>query len=349
MDDPFDKLQQISNPSTVSIFEKDGKRILLLGDFHTKNNKECARCIAPECYDYIGLIKALDKYHKTNSTDLDVFVETFAPNFPKRRLELYLKQAAIPFEKVLRKFIPSFNLNLVRTRTNLHSKLFLHGKDPNVHQRYHYTDFRFTKLFEDYKLSTKDIVTIDYLNIEDAKKYETTMKEEFFTFYPTKTKFIDTLTDFVFGNPFDPKYPHRELLSHEMTRIAKQFYKIESTYDQQIIKAFAISKIKKVANAIWSTNVSFLEALFESCLILMDMYAICRFVRYFRLQPEGSSSVFLAGAWHCENYREFLKKWGAKETFYKETIPIKNTRQNVNKMTRASKCISLNKTRRARK
>lgn len=354
MEDPLLEATRISNPSTLSFFEKDGKRIVLLGDIHTPRVKECARCKEPTCYDYLGLINALDKYHKSNSTDLDVFVETFAPNYPKDRLGLYWYGAKEKFKKAM---IPSLNLNLFRARTNLFSKLFLHGRDPSIQQRYHYTDFRLSKIFEDYGFSITTI--FDVLQSNEFSKRNDEEKANFFSLYPTKTKFINILKEFMFGKPFDKSYPHRNLLSHGMTRIAKQFYKLKSSHDQKIIKSFTLSKINKMANEIyfdknipdkWSNSKEpFILKLFNCMFLFMDTYAICRFVRYFREQSPGSTSVFLAGAAHCRNYREFLKKWGAKETVYKETYSRKEAEINPDKMLNASKCISLKKTRRNRK
>jgi hypothetical protein len=54
-------------------------------------------------------------------------------------------------------------------------------------------------------------------------------------------------------------------------------------------------------------NVFFMAA------VMMDSYAICRFLYYFSKQAEGSTSVFIAGALHTYNYNLFMKEWKATE------------------------------------
>ena len=43
--------------------------------------------------------------------------------------------------------------------------------------------------------------------------------------------------------------------------------------------------------------------------LIMDTYAICRFLYYHSKQPEGSTSIFIAGAFHTQTYSLFMKEF----------------------------------------
>lgn len=57
----------------------------------------------------------------------------------------------------------------------------------------------------------------------------------------------------------------------------------------------------------------FISNVFFMMCLLTDVYAICRFLYYFNQQSKGSTSVFIAGAFHSFNYNLFMKEWNAKE------------------------------------
>jgi hypothetical protein len=141
--DPLVSLKRISNPYSVGLYKKDKKRILLLGDLHLPNLKECKSCKRPTCSTYLGIINDLDKYHKSNGTNLDVFIEVVAPEYSK---SLASKIAASTLT-----YSNSFLLNplhLVKTRTSLIDKLYFHNSDENI--RYHYIDVRLSYIFKIY-------------------------------------------------------------------------------------------------------------------------------------------------------------------------------------------------------
>jgi phage FluMu protein Com len=304
--DPLNKITRISNPTAVSLFEKDNKRILLLGDAHTQGN-ECPRCKPPKCVNYITILKELDEYHKKSSTQMDVFLEIFAPDYPQKMTSRLYEYGKWKGNSILRSIIGS-QIDLAKVREDLLSKLYFHEKS-DVNQRYHYFDFRQTKLFEDYDLSVKKLM-IAYFKGKLADYYD-----DFFTSYPTKKSLVDTLKDFLFGKPFDPSYKHRDLLSHGMTRISKQFHKL-SRSEQAVVRSFAVDRINDILqNYRFKDVFDFFDRILNLLTLLTDIYAICRFLRFFSQQNDGSTSVFIAGAAHTYNYTLFLKEWKAKKVF----------------------------------
>jgi hypothetical protein len=269
--------------------------------------------------DYTGVIEALDAYHRAASTQLDVFVEIDAPNNPGKAGSKLYRGALQLFNRGVRKALGS-SLNLVTSRTDFAKKLYFHGTETGASQRYHYIDFRATQLFVDYGFDINHMILggilVERGDMEILNTYLNEFHSTIHARYPTQKDLIDTLKDFLFGKPFDPAYRHRDRLSHGMTRIAKQFYKLESRADQTLVRSFALGRLR----AIFKENPYRLPghswtAVFNSLILLVDIYAICRFLRFFGRQGAGSTSVFLAGVFHVENYRAFLAAWGANETF----------------------------------
>jgi hypothetical protein len=303
MTDILKEVKRISDPITVSLYVKDGKRILLLGDRHLLN-KDCKSCEPPKCLDYLSLVKGLDKYHKETNTDLDVFFEGFAPNNGRNSLEKtkrYLAELADRYF-LMYKGTP---LHLYNVRKALLPKAYFHNTGLN--QRYHYIDHRLTSLFVMYGFN---LLTIIMGTLEEKILYRTS----FMSMYPNKTSYINIIKEFCFAKPFDPSLKPRSLLSKGMTKIGKQFHKLEAA-DQRLVKAFVIKRVHTLMDKYnykgdldeFLTNVFYMSALF------MDVYAICRFLYYYHRQSEGSTSVFIAGAAHTFNYNLFMKEWGAKE------------------------------------
>jgi len=335
MDDPLEEVKRISNPSGVFLFEKEGKRILLLGDLHTPQERECVHCNPPQCMNYTHLIGALDKYHKATSTNLDVFVEISAPDYPHKRASRVYRGVAQMFNRGLRSLF-SKSLDLVTSRSELLSKLYFHGSIPTA-QRYHYFDFRFTQLFKDYGFDIDTILRVDRqaTNPEKREVALRTYRDTIVARYPTKKELVSTFKDFLFGKPFDPSYPNRSRLSHGMTRIAKQFYKLESRSERALVRSFAISTLEEILRSYDYKDEEYSGlAIFTALILLTDIYAICRFLRFFSKQSPGSTSVFLSGLSHSKNYAEFLKRWGARKIFSAEAKERKCIRVQMGKTRR---------------
>lgn len=306
--DPLYKVKRISDPITVALYVKDGKRILLLGDQHLVN-KYCKKCEAPDCLDYLSLVKALDDYHKDTGTELDVYIETFAPNdgtstFGKGLL--YLQNSILGRQEFIDKNTP---LRIYNVRKALTLKAYFHGKEA---RRYHYIDFRLTELFEKYGFSIFDILHgILQGSEEDVKKYH----ENFLKMYPTKSSYVDIIKQFCFAKKFDPSLKDRSLLSQGMTKPAKQFNKLPLK-EQRLVKSFIMKQIKYYMTTYDYKNIhGFASNVFYISMMIMDTYAICRFLYYHAKQPEGSTSLFIAGASHTNTYALFLEEWGAKQIY----------------------------------
>ena len=298
------KVKRISDPITIALYVKDGKRILLLGDQHVVN-RYCKKCEAPDCLDYLSLVEALDNYHKDTGTDLDVFIETFAPNDGTSTIGkglLYLQNSILGRQEFIARNTP---LRLYNVRKALTLKAYFHGKEA---RRYHYIDFRLTELFQKYGFSLFDLL---HGSEEDIIKYH----DIFLKMYPTKSSYTNIVKQFCFAKKFDPSLKDRSGLSQDMTKPAKQFNKLPLK-EQRLVKAFITKEIKYYMNTYDYKNIGgFVSSVFYIMSLIMDTYAICRFLYYHAKQTEGSTSLFIAGAAHTNTYALFLEEWGAKKIY----------------------------------
>ena len=336
MEDPLLLVDRLSNPAQVWFFTKNKKRILLLGDIHTEQILECAFCEAPICLDYTTLLLALERYHKESNTDLDVFIEMFAPEHSKsyaNRLSL----AASTLGGRLYRLLRGTSLNLIETRTRLLPKLFFHKDSQGIGQRFHYFDFRETGVFKHYGL---DVQRYFGDVSEDAmQKYS----DEFIKRYPTKQS-IRKLTHTLLFSTVSKTFKNRSNLSHGKTRMAKQITKLTPS-DTRLIRSFSNSELELLFKLNYKLPMYTFTFILDYMTFLTDIYALARFLRFFKRQVPGSTSVFLAGLSHTERYARFLKKWSATELF---------TSFPVNKQTQTyehSKCVPVdlkNKTRKNR-
>jgi hypothetical protein len=190
-------------------------------------------------------------------------------------------------------------LHLIKTRTSLIDKLYFHNSDENI--RYHYIDLRFSSIFKVYGF---DIIKLSQFD----SKYLENFKEK----YPSKQKIISIVKDLCFGAPFDPKFKPRSYLNNGKTKIAKQFYKLKNS-DQQSVRSFTNERMHIILNN--TTYSDIWDIIFYTMILMTDIYAICRFIRFFNRQVEGSTSIFLSGVAHKSNYRLFLEKWGITKIF----------------------------------
>jgi hypothetical protein len=98
-----------------------------------------------------------------------------------------------------------------------------------------------------------------------------------------------------------------------MTKIGKQYNKL-SAVDQRLVKSFVMKRINTIMDTYnYKDFNEFLFNVFFIMILLTDVYAICRFLYYYNQQSKGSTSVFIAGAYHTFNYALFMKEWNAKE------------------------------------
>ena len=216
------------------------------------------------------------------------------------------------------------NLHLIDVRKELLSKVYFHKRESK--QRYHYFDFRFSNLFADYGFDVVMIFTKSPKEIYDKVH----------SLYPTKAKYLSIIKKFCFSRHFEPSYERRNLLSHDMTRIAKQFYKLPPK-EREFVKEFVNKRIDTIMkNCDFFDEQNFaIKNWFFIVILMTDVYAICRFIRYHMNQIEGSTTVLLAGVYHTYTYSLFLKKWKAKNIFSKNHTLNDTEQLDPN----ASKCV----------
>ena len=78
---------------------------------------------------------------------------------------------------------------------------------------------------------------------------------------------------------------------------------------------------------------------------ILGLDVLCRFLRFFKKQPAGSTSVFLAGVLHTSSFKTFLEEWGCKTVFdkhpsLKEVVKIT---EQASKGELDKKCIHVKK------
>lgn len=297
MTDPLLNLERVSDPVTYSLFEKDGKRIVLLGDVHVNNEKKCENCRKPKCLNYLTLIRSLDEYAKKTDTDLDVFLEMAAPNFGKNKTEKRGLYDATLEDRLTQRRAKSF-LRLYNARKEFGTKAYFHKGTEK--QRYHYIDPRMTGFIQSYGFFIHTLAT--GTPTERLGYYAM-----FQLAYPSPKKLLDTLLAICFSKKLRLPPPFQGKIY--MSKIAKQVYKLPLS-DQKYVRGFFTRHFQTILGRLnYQAQDTFADALFQLISGLMDVYAICRLLFYHRKQSTGSTSVILAGAWHTYVYSEFLKGW----------------------------------------
>ena len=301
--DPLEGLERISDPVTYSLFEKDGKRIVLLGDIHVSNEKKCSDCKKPDCLDYISLMRNLDTYSKKSGTELDIFIEQAAPINPKdEAAKQQVYKEALNYRRTLRR--KSQYLRLLNVRKEFGPKLYFHERT-GLQQRYHYIDVRMSLLFQFFGF---------YMGV--ILNGTTDMKLAYYAMfqlaYPTKKKLLDTALAICFSKQLRlPEYLKGQ--APFMSKIAKQVYKLPAK-EQALVRKFFTRQFQSVLKT-WDYQKEgdqFMNAVFWLMSGMMDVYAVSRLLYYHSQQKAGSTSLVLAGAYHTRTYSEFLKEAGAK-------------------------------------
>jgi hypothetical protein len=117
-----------------------------------------------------------------------------------------------------------------------------------------------------------------------------------------------------------------------MTKTAKQFNKLPLK-EQRFVKQFTIKNINYIMTTYnYKKKDTFWYNVFYIMILIMDTYAICRFLYYHEKQPEGSTSLFIAGANHTRTYSSFMKEWDAKKIYEKIYDNTSMTYKTCNKV-----------------
>lgn len=321
--DPLQTIRKMSNATTFAIYQRNKKRIVLLGDMHTPYEGEncVAPCNPPKCFDYIQLIQSLDTYHQKMGTDFDFYLETFSPHNSKSTWNHVKMSFLLYMSSVLRSILGQ-SIHLEEVRKEFIKKVYFHERK-DVHQRYHYMDIRYDSL---YKKNHMDMIELLKVMMNKDTIAIQKIVRTFYKHYPTCHSYIQQCKTICFGK--------------KSNKISKQYHKLEAK-DKKLVQHFfdqRMASVMKMFQKRWSEIATikksthlilFFTMLLFSTGLLTDIYAICRFLRFFHRQPPGSTSLFLTGAAHSTNYIEFLKMWKAR--------PIKKN-QIAKKQ---SKCITL--------
>ena len=296
-------IKRLSGICTVAVFTKDERRIVLLGDVHTRAQL-CASCRKPGCYSVAGFIRALADYSVATKTQFDFFGEFYAPfrddingNEMVRIANLEMK-ADTDKDKII-----------YQLRKEFAREVYQHGRKKSA-PRYHYVDVRFAPYVQ-----AKGIGAI--LQLRNPDYYQMLQATT------TRTAFTNTILELC--------------LAPSSNKIYKQYHQLPLG-QRRLVRAWLKSRVRQLSSFHWSFEMFtfWMEAL------LLDFYAICRFLRYFARQPAGSTSVFFAGAGHTLSIGQFLTVWGAQKRLSTQpTERLDVLIAKVEEAESASKCVHL--------
>jgi hypothetical protein len=309
--DPFTQIRELSGVVYVALLSKHDKRIVLLGDAHTPyKGLSCKKCHT-DCYTVTRFIKSLASYHAKTNTELDVFIETYAPlGNSKQKKDLQQMIDIVKFEETEKEQRREPKI-LFEIRKEFSKEVYIHTANTI---RYHYVDIRVTPFIEETGLGLRSTLS----NCSFLKKAA----------YPTKSKINSTILHICFVNQ-DPE-----------NKISKQFYKLSRT-NKQCVRRFIEQRIQAIHKDLPYTEM-FDSCFFWLCCLLLDCYMICRFLRFFERQPPGSTTVYFAGAAHTWTLFEFITQMDNNTNCILNTHPthFKNIVLDE-KISTSSKCIRI--------
>jgi hypothetical protein len=273
MTDPLLTVKRLSGINTVAIYTKDAKRIVLLGDMHTSTK---------------GLM--CSRCHANTCYTVAGFIRALADYSAatKTQFDLFGEFYAPTYKDIAGSLMVKIaNLEskqqkhklLFQMRSEFAREVYLHGHKKSA-VRYHYVDVRTAPYVQAKGIGLILRVRPDYdLLIQAA--------------FPTHTAFTNIIL---------------ELCLSSSNKIHKQYQQLPLA-QRKLVRSWLLSRVRTLSRFRWSfkTFTFWMEAL------LMDFYAVCRFLRYFARQPAGSTSVFFAGAGHTLSIGLFLQKWGAQQ------------------------------------
>ena len=184
--------------------------------------------------------------------------------------------------------IDNKTLLLFQMRNEFAREVYMHGRK-NTSIRFHYVDVR-TSPF----LNSMSIGLVQQML--GGPSYYASLKR----IYPTRI----TLQTAIVNVCFDTS----------TNKINKQYRKLPEN-QRKHVREFITRSSLSLCKKSWS----FPTCVFWLTMLLMDCYAICRFLHYFELQPAGSTTVFFEGIAHSWTVAQFLMEWDAKKEF--STLP----------------------------
>lgn len=260
------------------------------------NTRPCPSCAPPTCLGYADLFQAYKTWHASaGHGDLDIYFEGFVLEDMKSsqgKRKLYQLEGQNRLTyKLTHK---GKSLKIYNVRKNLYPNAFFHKSDT---LRTHAIDIRLLPALQKHGFELNLLLK----GYADAPEYHEALLKK----YPTKAAAEDMLEALAF---------------REDTKIAKQFRKIPSS-QQSLMRRFFKERMKEL----------YARDFFGMTVLLMDIYALCRFLRFFERQPVGSTSIFFAGVQHCWNYQAFLTEWGATPIFSTMPVGFQDMMEYVNK------------------
>ena len=257
-----------------------------MGDAHTTLNSKrmCPRC-TDNCYTIPRFIQALAKYHSSTHTQLDVFLESFAPQGDTKS-KFVRKQMT----EIVKKNTASTPLLMFNLRKEFAREMYLHDKRPHS-VRYHYIDVRLAPFLDKTGISLGIfLILTNFTQVHTLNQFFGL----FLKSYPTWNTFRKELLHQCFTSK-DPD-----------NKIVKQYRKLSES-EKKRVKEFIECKITSVGRLFpYSSAATIASCFFWSAALLNDCYTICRFLRFIRAQSVGSSTIIFAGAGHTWNILQFL-------------------------------------------
>jgi hypothetical protein len=193
---------------------------------------------------------------------------------------------------------------MLELRAEFAEETYIHKSKTN---RFHYVDVRSMPFVEEYGLEGYRPITCF-----------TVFKRA----YPTKTKLNNTILNICFESK-DPR-----------NKISKQYFKLPLA-ERKLVRKHIEKCIKNINNKADFEKPTY--GIFMASL-LVDCYAICRFLRFFAKQPAGSTTIFFEDASHIRVVIDFLQSWGC-DVILNTNPPKLPTFDNTEGIRVMSKCI----------
>ncbi len=310
-------MYRISGPIAAYALKVGDKNIVLFGDWHGSNDKQCHSCIE-DCFYVVELLNNIQPKS-------DLFIESF--------IHSHLIEGVQPKDVITNVIQSNFN------KMHNHSGKVLH----NV--RVHYTDIRSLQTFKPFTDTL--IALLNYLHYNADKETVINMLTaiSWCNTVQTLKTFLDSMLksdDYIMSatnmipHQYVKHFTHKyDLMKHNrlyVTRLRKQLLQLKpqhqlnilTFHNDQCIKLMKkYKKYDKVmqhfiqTNALSASDVDVIAlTLLKWGSHLKDLYTIARMLHYF---DKSKNIVSYDGVWHSKVYASFFKQFMSARIIYKET------------------------------
>lgn len=334
----------LQDPISFSVYDltinKEKRRIVLIGEIH-----EMVSCPGVSPSQRLLLSDFIEQYHRSIGTKnvLDIFTESF-----------YIRSKKLGWLPTLHYLLSiTFRLNDVMALSYIRKRLDPCSPKYNFslyecpeNMRIHLCDVRFVKEMDySWKYSNKkDCLTDKLFKIGLSYIYPQKIPRAYYAF----SRLVSFVKKFLFDKKSQQYHTRLSEYIFSYTKIKKQLENISSpkihskllqwssdTYRTHLAHArkqfilFAkiyekdkniepIGYVSEQCIHLFTRNIS-LPILYMIS-VFMDLYLMARLLRTFEDSTYAKNSIVYVGEFHAKEYRNLLKKLGAKQIFHKTSL-----------------------------